>query len=132
MSAGQKIPNERANPDANGDGLIGVLMHGFINGLGAFDRLFPNAAIDLFAPFQGDRQAAAGFLDFFSCRLGGGVNERLRVLGQLIDFVTHGLCLLIRVLNRLSFSGLNNIYRLAVQKPFRPKVCWAAVNPRRD
>jgi hypothetical protein len=91
IPAGQQITDERPKPDANSDGLVRVFMDRFIDGFSALDRLFADAPIDFFAPLQSEREAAAGFLHFFPGRVGRGVDQGLRVFGQLVDFITHGL-----------------------------------------
>jgi hypothetical protein len=69
---GEQIADERPDADADGDGLIGMLMHGLVGRLGTFDRLLADAPVDFLAAFQGGGQPLAGVADFFPGHIGGG------------------------------------------------------------
>jgi len=81
-SAADETAENHPDADANGDGLVGMLMHGLVSHLGAFDGFLANAAIDFLAAFQCGRETLAGFADFFSGHIGGGRHQGLRVFGE--------------------------------------------------
>jgi hypothetical protein len=89
---GDQITDDRTDPDSDGYGLVGMLMHGFIGNFRARDRFVPDLARNFPGAFQRGGETFAGFSDFFSGHIGGGGHQRLRVFGQLAGFITDCLC----------------------------------------
>ena len=87
------MAEQHADAKGDADGLIRVLVHGPVGGLGSLNGLVSNAAIHLLAAPQCGGKALAGFLDFFPGHVGGGVHQRARIFGQLTHVITDCLCL---------------------------------------
>jgi len=74
-----KKAKNRTGSDANGDGLIRMLMDGLVGQLCTFDRLLANAATDFLAAFQCGSQAFAGFANFFASHIGSSSHKCVRI-----------------------------------------------------
>ena len=94
-TAGDEKSENRANPNPDGDGLIGMLMHGSVSGFRAGDRLGADGARDFLGALQRGGEALAGLADFFSGHVSGGGHQRVRVLGQLSDVILNCFCFFI-------------------------------------
>jgi len=75
--AGDEKAEERSDTNPNGDGLIGMLMHGFVRCFGAGDRSVADATGDFLGAFQGGGETFAGFPDFFSRHIAVAVIKAL-------------------------------------------------------
>lgn len=80
--AGDQITQKRTDADAHHDGLIRMLVNGYIRDLGARDRSIPGSMIDFLPVFQGLREAFAGFAHTITGDVRGRCDERPSVLGQ--------------------------------------------------
>ena len=67
-----EIADERTDTEGDAYGLIRMLVHGLVGGLGALDCSFAYPAINLSAAFQRGGEALAGVVDFFPGDVGGG------------------------------------------------------------
>src|SRR5580658_11192738 len=76
--ARDEIAENRPDADADGDGLIGMLMHGLVHRLGALDRFVADASGHFLGFFQRGGETLAGFADFFSCHVCGGAHKGAR------------------------------------------------------
>jgi hypothetical protein len=89
--AGAATRDEKADdstqPNADGDGLVGMFMHGLICRPGAFDCLLADATIDFLAPFQRAGETFAGFPNLFSGDVGRGRHEGARVFRERFHVV---------------------------------------------
>jgi hypothetical protein len=93
--AGDEKAENRANPNPDGDGLIGMLMHGGVSGFRAGDRLVTHGARNFLGSFQRSGKTLAGFPDFFPGHVSGRSHQSVRVLGQLFDVILNCLCFFI-------------------------------------
>jgi len=78
---------EVQKPNADGDSLVGMFMHGLICRPGAFDCLLADATIDFLAPFQRAGETFAGFPNLFSGDVGRGRHEGARVFRERFHVV---------------------------------------------
>jgi hypothetical protein len=92
--------NERSDPGANRDSLVGMLMHGIIGGSRSLDGLVADTARDGLGAIQGGGETLAGFTDFFSgrirCRRHQGArvfDKRPHVIGSCVSMFFHDLVL---------------------------------------
>src|SRR5580658_6815323 len=81
-SAGDKITDDRPQPEGNGHGVIGMLMHGRVGRFGSGDRFVPDPSRHFLGAFHCGGETFAGFPNFFPADIGGGVDQGFRVFGQ--------------------------------------------------
>jgi hypothetical protein len=91
--AGEQVADHRTDAQGDGHGLIRMFMHGLVSRFGAFDRLVAHATGYVFGLFHRDGETSAGFPDFFSSYLGGGVYQGARIIGERAYVIT-GLCVI--------------------------------------
>jgi hypothetical protein len=113
--AGSQKAENRPNPDANGDGLIGMFVHGFVSRFRAFNGPVANAARDIPGAFQRGGETFAGFADFFPGYVSRGSHQRARVFGERSHVITgcvcmfiHGFqvfCLFVFIISKLSIQA---------------------------
>jgi hypothetical protein len=83
--------NHRTDTEGDDEGLIGILAHKLVGGLGAFDRFLTNPAKNLPAAVQCGREAPAGLCDLIPRHVGGGGHQSARIFGQGAQVVLAGL-----------------------------------------
>jgi hypothetical protein len=91
--ARNEIADDGADPNADGDSLIGIFADGLIRHLHSFNRLLPNATIDFFAAFQRGGQAFTGLSDLVSSDVRSGGHQRARIVCELTHVTADGFCL---------------------------------------
>ena len=91
VATGQHVPHHNPEPDANGKGLIEMLMHRTICGFGALNRLVDHLVTDCHATVHHRGEAQPGFPDLVSGDPGGGGKQRVSVIRQLIHIISNGL-----------------------------------------
>ena len=95
---GNKETDEHPDPYSDGDGLAGMLMHGFVDRLGPFVFLHANAIIDLLNPFKPDGEALAGLPCLLPCYIGSGRHQCACIFGQSVNVLADSLCLFFHIL----------------------------------
>jgi hypothetical protein len=104
-SAGENKVEERSDPDADGSGLKGMVMHGFIGGFRAFDCFAANLSRDVPGVFQGGSEMFAGFRDFFPGHVGGGGHHGARIFGQRARVMTGCVFVFVHIFHVLCLTN---------------------------
>ena len=90
-----EIADEGADTDADGNGLVRMLMDGYVGRFRALNGLLANLVADFLAALEGGIEALAGFHDFFPGHVGGGGHQGAGIVGQLAHVVTDRLGLMV-------------------------------------
>jgi hypothetical protein len=126
---GDEEASEHAYADANGNGRIGVFMHGFIGGFGALNGFVADLTGNFFGAVQRGGKAFAGFPDFFVGDVRGCGRQRACVFSQLIEVIT--ICLFFCAHIFVFFSYLKNVPNYSLdhvfEGPVRAMGCYPTV-----
>jgi hypothetical protein len=79
---GKQIAENRPDADADGEGLIGMFMHGLVGRTRAINGFLADAAIHFPSAVQRGGETLAGFGDFLSGHIGGGIHQGARIIGE--------------------------------------------------
>jgi hypothetical protein len=119
-TAGQEITEDHPDPDADGDGLIRMLTHGFVGGFRAFDRFVTDTARDFLGAIQRGGKTFAGFRDFFSGHVSGGGHQGARIFGQLARLMTGFMCMFAHIFGAFClFAFFNGSIEFGAHLSFR-------------
>jgi hypothetical protein len=81
LARGQEA-NERADADADGNGLIRVFMDGVVGRFRACDSPVAHSSRDFFGVIQCGRETLAGICNFFSGYVGSGRDQGAGIFGE--------------------------------------------------
>lgn len=87
----EKTPCRCPETDADGDGWVGMLVHGPVRGMGPAKRLVSNAAAKRHFVVQRVANSVADFANLFVSHVGGGVNERANICCELVGVGADGV-----------------------------------------